>query len=293
MSIQDIARISVEEFKNSDWIVPVDAIDLFLERVNSEYEIHKDKFKYVDDLSLYFYCLIGPEFLVRNDYFPKLALKKKQLQYVDEYGDLFLDENEWYIAVSKFVEPRISRIKDLIEKKIPKCWKTYEANVLGINGILSDEYFKVKMTLAIKTAIDFAVSDDEEEDYDDDTKFSSNDPYEYEMFISNKFMRLGWTACRTKSSGDQGADIIVDKANYRFVVQCKLYSSPVGNSAVQEITSAKEFYNAIGAVVVTNNTYTKSARQLAESQGVWLLHDSELERWNQIIENLFNEFNKN
>jgi hypothetical protein len=285
--VQDIARISVEEFKNSDWIIPVDGIDLFLERVNSAYEVHKDKFKYVDDLSLYFYCFIGPEFLVRNDYFTKLALKKKQLQYVDEYGDLFLDENEWYIAVSKFVEPRISKIKDLIEKKIPNCWKTYEADVLGVNGVLSDEYFKVKMTLAIKTSIDFAASDE------DDIEFNSNDPYEYEMFISNKFMRLGWTAHRTKSSGDQGADIIIDKANYRFVIQCKLYSSPVGNSAVQEITSAKEYYDAIGAVVVTNNTYTKSARQLAESQGVWLLHDSELEKWDQIIENLFNELNQN
>ena len=285
VSVQNIARRSVEEFKNNDWIVSVDSIDLFLERVDSEYEVDRDDKKYVDDLSLYFYCLIAPEFLIQNDYVAKLALKKKQLQYVDEYGDSFLDEEEWYVAVRKFVDPRFNRIKDLIEQRLPNSWRTLQADVLGYSGELMDEYIKIKMTVAIKTTIDFSASGNH--DLDDDLEFNSNDPYEYEAFISNRFMRLGWRAFQTPSSGDQGADVIVEKSNRRFVIQCKLYSSPVGNSAVQEVSSARDFYGAIGAVVITNNTYTKSARQLAESQGVWLLHDSELENWDQIIENLF------
>ena len=71
----------------------------------------------------------------------------------------------------------------------------------------------------------------------------------------------------------------MQKEGFTYVVQCKLYNQPVGNKAVQEVTSAQAYYEAIGAVVITNNDYTKSARQLAESQNVWLLHGSLFAEW--------------
>lgn len=38
----------------------------------------------------------------------------------------------------------------------------------------------------------------------------------------------------TKKSGDQGVDIIAYKHFSKYAVQCKYYSYPVGNKAVQE-----------------------------------------------------------
>ena len=62
----------------------------------------------------------------------------------------------------------------------------------------------------------------------------------------------------------------------RVAIQCKKYGSPVGNKSVQEAYSAKAFYECDHAAVVTNSTFTKSARQAADSMGVLLLHHEEL-----------------
>ena len=98
------------------------------------------------------------------------------------------------------------------------------------------------------------------------------------------FALLDWETLVTPKSGDQGADLIIEKYGLKFVVQCKFYNNPVGNKAVQEVIAAKGFYDAWGAIVVTNSDYTKSARQLAESHGVILLHDSQILEWSQLVD---------
>mgnify|MGYP003685803023 CR=1 FL=1 len=40
-------------------------------------------------------------------------------------------------------------------------------------------------------------------------------------------------------------------------------SRPEGNKAVQEVIAAKQYYNCHKAIVITNNTFTKSAKDLA------------------------------
>jgi restriction system protein len=61
-----------------------------------------------------------------------------------------------------------------------------------------------------------------------------------------------------------------------LILQCKLWNAPVGNKAVQEIAAAKSHYFAKGAAVVSNQSYTPSARVLAKSNGVLLLHHTDL-----------------
>ena len=41
----------------------------------------------------------------------------------------------------------------------------------------------------------------------------------------------------TPPSGDQGIDIIAYKSGLKYGIQCKYYSAPVGNKAVQEAYS--------------------------------------------------------
>jgi restriction system protein len=86
----------------------------------------------------------------------------------------------------------------------------------------------------------------------------------------------GWSASTTKGSGDQGTDIIATKADLRLVVQCKLYNHPVGNKAVQEIAAARTHEKADWAAVVSNARYTPAAEELAATNGVLLLHHTDL-----------------
>ncbi len=78
------------------------------------------------------------------------------------------------------------------------------------------------------------------------------------------------------NSGDQGADVIAERGGRRAVIQCKRYQSPVGNKAVQEAYAAARFQDAGYAVVVTNSIFTKSARQLANKNGILLMHHDDL-----------------
>lgn len=101
-------------------------------------------------------------------------------------------------------------------------------------------------------------------------------PADYERLCSHLLQQAGWNAQPTAPGSDQGVDVIAYKDGIHFVVQCKLYSRPVGNKAVQEIFSARQHHFAHSAAVVSNAGYTESARQLAQSTGVHLLHHSDL-----------------
>ncbi len=98
----------------------------------------------------------------------------------------------------------------------------------------------------------------------------------YEAYCAEQLRRAGWQAYVTGHSGDQGVDVIASKDGVRLILQCKLYNHPVGNDAVQEAFAGRTFERAQYAAVVTNNTYTPAAQQLAETNGVLLLHYSEL-----------------
>jgi restriction system protein len=99
---------------------------------------------------------------------------------------------------------------------------------------------------------------------------------EFEQQCAAILERSGWTVTTTPASGDQGADVIAKKGKKSIVLQCKLYSKPVGNAAVQEAFAAKSHYGTAYAAVVTNAGYTKGAAKLAASTGVLLLHHEEL-----------------
>lgn len=118
--------------------------------------------------------------------------------------------------------------------------------------------------------------------------------YEFEEYVANLYKKLGYTIEEvTKKSGDQGADVIAYKDNIKYVIQVKFYSSPVGNSAVQEVVASKCFYNANQAIVVTNNTFTKSAIELAQANKVELVDKDKLELMKKsIITSANNYFDK-
>lgn len=54
------------------------------------------------------------------------------------------------------------------------------------------------------------------------------------------------------------------KNGLKYGIQCKYYSHPVGNKAIQEAYAGADFYDCDAAMVMTNNTFTRAARELAE-----------------------------
>lgn len=101
---------------------------------------------------------------------------------------------------------------------------------------------------------------------------------EFEEYLAPLFEMHGYSAKVTQGSGDYGADLVISKKGVKTVVQAKRYSSNIGVSAVQEIVAAKPFSHARKAMVITNQYFTKQAKNLARANGVQLVDRDSLIR---------------
>lgn len=93
----------------------------------------------------------------------------------------------------------------------------------------------------------------------------------FEKRCQSVLTESGFAVATTTRSGDQGADLIGTKDGLTYVVQCKAWNGSVGNSAVQEAISARTFYTADFAAVVSDGNFTTSARELAARSHVVLI----------------------
>ncbi|MCK4917680.1 MAG: restriction endonuclease [Candidatus Omnitrophica bacterium] len=107
--------------------------------------------------------------------------------------------------------------------------------------------------------------------------------YEFEAFLKTLFKKMGYSVEQTKLSGDQGADLIVNKLGETLVIQAKRSNSKIGNKAIQEVVASINHYNAQRGMVITNNEFTPAAIELAHSNKIELVDRIELK-------NLFKEY---
>jgi restriction system protein len=179
-----------------------------------------------------------------------LVRLKSQLVWQDAYGEPQFDK--WISEQGNFVTKYIAPSLDKDERAIFD---------VAIGMIFAD----------IDSAVDLATK---KHSFSKDV--SQMTPWEFESFCADVLRTSGWECRVTSQSHDQGVDVIAELKEARVVIQCKLYSRPVGNKAVQEAVAAKAFENATHAAVVTNNRYTPAAEQLAHKNNVLLLHYRDL-----------------
>ena len=115
--------------------------------------------------------------------------------------------------------------------------------------------------------------DCELDDSDDVDDISGMD---FEIHCQNKLSQVGWKVIRKGGASDQGVDLIAEHNGVLVAIQCKRSSKPVGNKAVQEVEAGRQYEKADIGIVVSNASFTPSARQLASSLGIFLQHHTEL-----------------
>jgi hypothetical protein len=102
--------------------------------------------------------------------------------------------------------------------------------------------------------------------------------YEFESLLKQLFEKMGFTVKQTKLSGDQGADLVVNKLDEITVIQAKRSNSKIGNDAIQEVVASMGHYNAQKGIVMSNNYYTPSAIELARSNNIILIDRDKLRK---------------
>ncbi|ADI00513.1 restriction endonuclease [Salisediminibacterium selenitireducens] len=98
----------------------------------------------------------------------------------------------------------------------------------------------------------------------------------FDVYLRELFSSQGYKVQQTPARGDYGADLILSDGKKHIAVQAKRYKKNVGVKAVQEVSSAKAYYKADEAWVVTNADYTANAKNLAASNQIRLIGRVEL-----------------
>ena len=102
---------------------------------------------------------------------------------------------------------------------------------------------------------------------------------EFERFCAELLSKNGFKQVKVMGgSGDQGADILAVKMGKKYCVQCKRYQKALSNKPVQEAFTGAKIYHCQVAVVMTNSTFTKGAKEAASKTGVLLWDRAKLLR---------------
>lgn len=111
--------------------------------------------------------------------------------------------------------------------------------------------------------------------FDDTTEILSEidlmEGHAFEHWCAELLRKKGFLDVQvTPGSGDQGVDILAKKEGIKYAIQCKCYSSDLGNKPVQEVHAGKSIYGCQVGAVMTNRYFTPGGRELADATGVLL-----------------------
>lgn len=94
---------------------------------------------------------------------------------------------------------------------------------------------------------------------------------EFELWCADLLRDNGFSNVEvTQASNDQGVDVLAEKSGIKYAVQCKCYSSDLGNTPVQEVNTGKYIYRCHVGAVMTNRYFTSGAKEAAEATGTLL-----------------------
>lgn len=97
----------------------------------------------------------------------------------------------------------------------------------------------------------------------------------FEKEVLQLIRKMGFEALTTKSSGDGGIDIIATSSQPMtkgtYVIQCKDWSSSVGEPPVRDLYGVVHSERANKGILITTSTFTSSAKKFAEGKPIELI----------------------
>lgn len=102
-------------------------------------------------------------------------------------------------------------------------------------------------------------------------KFDYMEGHDFEYYCADLLRKNGFSNVEvTQGRGDHGIDILAEKEDITYAIQCKCYSSDIGNAAVQQAYTGKMIYKRDIAVIITNRHFTAQAIEEASTLSVKL-----------------------
>jgi len=109
--------------------------------------------------------------------------------------------------------------------------------------------------------------------------------WEFENYIGDLFIKLGYKTRVIGGSYDEGIDVIAEKNGIKHYIQCKKYSNPV------RVKEVREFYGALSdklsndkAFFITTNFFTEEAERFAADKPIELIDGYKLIKYIRLTE---------
>lgn len=96
---------------------------------------------------------------------------------------------------------------------------------------------------------------------------------EFEDYLAILYKKHGFEVEMTPKTCDFGADLLLTdkKTGKKICAQAKRYRGLVGEAAVQQTLSGREYYSCDEAIIITNSHYTDAAKALAKKCGIKMI----------------------
>lgn len=187
------------------------------------------------------------------------AVLEQKAQLASHYAQIAnnsYDENEFHIAIDSCLDT-LQWMSQFEEYGVFLADNTPSANLKTIQDEMPNYEEKLRLRIIEKQKLQITLSQLSLADNMDGHSFEY---YCAELLEKNGFINVEVT----RGSGDHGIDILAEKDDNSYAIQCKCYTSNIGNAAVQQAYTGKALYKKDIAVVLTNQYFTSQAKAEAD-----------------------------
>lgn len=266
-------------------------IEIFIELLKEEYPYFKYPFlKKVKMDQLLEECYFEKSSEIFIDKFSQntqLFEKQNIEDILEQYISIFENNNDYLLFLANYIFKKINPTeitkltKELTPQEMSKIFKHYadksyiKPEIFVIEESLKRKSFAIIKELHIKNKAkeykqNMILGTKIKQSFIQIEDIDLMNGFDFEKMLGLLFKEMNYDTMVTKSSGDQGADLVLSKLGEKTVVQAKRYFNKVNNKAVQEVVASMKYYNATNGIVVTNNYFTKSAIELADANNIKL-----------------------
>ncbi len=109
-------------------------------------------------------------------------------------------------------------------------------------------------------------------------------PYEFEKLTGELFAKLGFESVVTQQVADGGVDVVAINNGVifrgKYLIQCKRYNpkNKVSLPALHAFVGRVSAERGARGIFVTSSSFTRRAKEFAESNGINLIDGAELEK---------------
>lgn len=211
---------------------------------------------------------------IRTNDTPKETPKAEDYEKAEKYTKILNQLESW---IQSYKDEENKRLKEYVVREIHRIESTFEEISVLNNKIW---FIPEREKTALRSSLN---------------QLKKINPYDFEAYVGNIYEKMGYSIKMTPKSGDSGVDLVLEKKNQKFIVQCKRYNGTVSSSEVRAFLGTMVFHQAEYGKFVTTGKFSSNCYEFEDKFNIELVDGFELMKLSNTVvgkNELFNEIQK-